>query len=94
MFNVPGDTQMAKISPTRQIAQLTAQVADLTAKLKSAENSRDYHATRATTAEGEIAQVHMLLDATPTPPPRKSSENDYQTFNAMTRLAAWLAHRP
>ena len=87
-----------KISPAvkKEIEALQNQITDLEKKLKTETATKDTYHKMMFDAQGEIEQVHCLLDALPGSANRKSDGEDTwsrKDLRTMTRLAAYLANR-
>lgn len=85
--------QMAELR--HELAQRNIE-ADKAAKALAQEKSNaSMWLTKVTAAQDEVKQIHALLDAMPSPPPRKLKTTEpYDsevTLTLMTRFAAWLA---
>jgi hypothetical protein len=79
-----------------QVKTLTLKVVELEKKLKYAEDAKTLYSKKQDEAEGQIEQVHALLDVLPGAAGRKTEhEESYyrKDINVMTRLASYLASR-
>lgn len=95
----PADAFVEAINKlSNEKAELQKQVADLTQKLKYAEDRVKSANESSAELRIELEQLHLLLDALPGAAPRLSESDsgnswDRKEHKAMTRLAAYLAAR-
>lgn len=62
-------------------------------ELLSLQGTHKYSVERNAEMTREIEQVHVFLDALPTPPAKYPDGQSYNPYPLMTRLAVWMARK-